>query len=606
MNSVLAKMAVQIAANTAQFDKAMANTSRSISGLSNEFKKINSVVSGFGKTLGALGIGVSIGALAKSIFDVGVKAEQTAIAFNTFLGSATRGKALLQELNQFSVETPFSPDQVNGAAKALLSFGLEANKILPTLKFLGDVSSGTGKDLKELAIIFGQIKSTGRLMGQDLLQLINAGFNPLQVISENTGKSMATLKKEMEKGLISFKMVEDAFKSATSEGGLFFNLMEKQSQTVGGLVSTLAGNFEELGKNLFSLASGPIPSAINAFNRLLGSINQFLTRGDVYQIAEIGLKRFRDKFKEIEGLIQSGNEKMLAHGRKLQNIFAKDVVDAINEASSELEIQEGFLEGLKATGIESGKTFEQTTAKVAVLKAELSLLRDIRDDLFKLKPKKADDFVKPIKSNLHLQIIPSGHELDTVPDVANMAAVNANKEFSASLIEIGTSAEFAGGAMVKLQESTMSAMQNIKKESIDATSFIAGGITEIADALGSAFINGPQEFGRGFLRALGGFAQQFGSLLISIGIAEKALKFGTPAHKIAAGIALVALGGAIRALSNRTPSMNGGGGEGSQFYRSSVAGSNFGDLTLNGTLRLKGNMEAVLENARIENTYRRA
>jgi tape measure domain-containing protein len=199
----------------------------------------------------SIGIVSMFGRLTKSVFDLGVKQQQLNIAFEVFLGSATKAKKVIEELTRFSIVTPFTPDQVNKAAQALLAFGTTAEDLIPTLKFLGDVSSGTGKDLAEMAIIFGQIKSTGRLMGQDLLQLINAGFNPLQQISEKTGKSVKTLKEEMEKGLVSFDMVKQAFIDATSEGGKFFNLMDKQSQSIGGKLSTITGNIEEVAKGIF-------------------------------------------------------------------------------------------------------------------------------------------------------------------------------------------------------------------------------------------------------------------------------------------------------------------------------------------------------------------
>lgn len=223
----------------------------------------------------ATGIISILTTVGKKIFDIGVQAEQTAIAFNTLTGSAERGKKLLAELTKFSIVTPFTPDQVNKAAKALLSFGVEANKIIPTLKIIGDVSSGTGKDLAEMAIIFGQIRSTGRLMGQDLLQLINAGFNPLQVISKKTGESVGELKAQMEKGNITFKMVEQAFIDATSAGGLFFNLMEKQSLSVGGKLSTFAGNIEEVEKAIFAANSGPINDFVDKLVKISESLMLF-------------------------------------------------------------------------------------------------------------------------------------------------------------------------------------------------------------------------------------------------------------------------------------------------------------------------------------------
>lgn len=224
-------------------------------------------------SISVVGLAYSIGSLAKKIFDLGVAQEQTNIAFTTFLGSAEKAKQLMAELTKFSIVTPFTPEQVNKAAKTLLAFDVAAQDIIPTLKMLGDVSAGTGKDLSEMAVIFGQIRSTGRLMGQDLLQLINAGFNPLQIISKKTGQSVADLKKDMEKGLITFEMVADAFKTATSEGGLFFNLMEAQSNTVGGKLSTIQGNLEEIGKALYANNNGPLADLVDNLVVLTGNVN---------------------------------------------------------------------------------------------------------------------------------------------------------------------------------------------------------------------------------------------------------------------------------------------------------------------------------------------
>jgi len=248
--------------------------------LNKEIKETEAVgTKSFGNLKNAIlasGVIAIVGGIAKKVLDIGIAAEQTAISFNTFLGSAEKGKKLLQELTKFAIVTPFTPDQVNKAAKSLLAFGVEANKIIPTLKMIGDVSSGTGKDLAEMAIIFGQIRSTGRLMGQDLLQLINAGFNPLQIISQKTGKSVGDLKKDMEKGLITFDMVEQAFKDATSAGGLFFNLMEKQSQSLGGILSTIQGNLEEIAKGLFEDQSGAAKELAQSIATLTANTDLFV------------------------------------------------------------------------------------------------------------------------------------------------------------------------------------------------------------------------------------------------------------------------------------------------------------------------------------------
>src|SRR5690606_25401177 len=94
-------------------------------------------------------------------------------------------------------------------------------------KAIGDIAMGDANKMNSLTLAYSQMTSTGKLMGQDLLQMINAGFNPLNEISKKTGKSIGDLKKEMEQGKISANMVEKAFIGATSEGGQFYMMAEK-------------------------------------------------------------------------------------------------------------------------------------------------------------------------------------------------------------------------------------------------------------------------------------------------------------------------------------------------------------------------------------------
>lgn len=85
------------------------------------------------------------------------------------------------------------------------------------MKMLGDISLGNGERLQSLSLAFAQVTATGRLMGQDLLQMINAGFNPLEAIAKRTGETMTDVKERMSDGRVSVEEVEQAMKDATSE-----------------------------------------------------------------------------------------------------------------------------------------------------------------------------------------------------------------------------------------------------------------------------------------------------------------------------------------------------------------------------------------------------
>ena len=202
----------------------------------------------------AAGIGIAAGAafayLAKTGVEAAMTMESITAQFTVMTGSADRAASLIKEIADFAAHTPFTKLGLSEAGKTLMAFGMEAEKVVPTLKMLGDVAGADQNRLNSLALVFGQIQSTGKLMGQDLLQLINQGFNPLTIMAQKSGKSVAELKDLMAQGAISADDVTRAFQIATSEGGLFFGNLEAQSQTLAGKLSTLKDNFETALQNM--------------------------------------------------------------------------------------------------------------------------------------------------------------------------------------------------------------------------------------------------------------------------------------------------------------------------------------------------------------------
>ncbi|MBF1540064.1 MAG: tape measure protein [Prevotella salivae] len=177
----------------------------------------------------------AVGAITK----IGAEAEQTSVAFTTLVGSETKAKGMLDEIAKFAAASPFGKLDLTENAKTMLNFGVETGKVLPLLKQLGDISGGNRDRLQSLSLVLGQVSAAGRLQGQDNLQFINAGFNPLQELAKMTGKSYAELQDKMSKGQITFENVTQAIRHATGAGGKFFGMMEKQSQTAAGKFATV-------------------------------------------------------------------------------------------------------------------------------------------------------------------------------------------------------------------------------------------------------------------------------------------------------------------------------------------------------------------------------
>lgn len=211
--------------------------------------------------VGLLGMGLgSIGAVAGGygIFQLGKFAigaaadlERMTAQFEVMLGSSEKANSMVANIRNLAAKTPLTSAGISKDVTTLLQFGVAQDQVLGRVKQLGDIAGGSQERMSRLALAFAQTTSAGRLMGQDLLQFINAGFNPLKVIADNPekfglapGTGIGKLKDMMAKGAVSIGMVNKAFDLATSKGGLFYNNMEKQSKTLFGLWSTFVDNFE--------------------------------------------------------------------------------------------------------------------------------------------------------------------------------------------------------------------------------------------------------------------------------------------------------------------------------------------------------------------------
>ena len=204
---------------------------------------------------------------------MGMEAEKTATAFKVLVGSETEAAKMLGEINKYADNTLWDRSTTQEAAKTMLGFGVSTQSVVGDLKMLGDVAMGDKNKLSQLALVFGQISAAGKLQGQDLLQLINAGYNPLLDISAQTGKSVAQLKDEMSKGLITFDMVRAAFQRATGEGGKFSNMTEQIAQTSYGAFEQLKGKLLGTLLELYDVIQPLVIPAISTLGKLLDGLS---------------------------------------------------------------------------------------------------------------------------------------------------------------------------------------------------------------------------------------------------------------------------------------------------------------------------------------------
>lgn len=209
--------------------------------------------------------GMGLKELAGHIISVRAEFESMETSLKVLLGGdEARLNSIMSQIKEYALASPLNTKDMVGAVQMMTSFGIEAEKSIGYLKAIGDISMGDTAKFNGLALVFSQISSAGKLMGQDLMQCVNHGFNPLEEISRKTGKSIGQLKEEMSKGAISAQMVQDAFISATSAGGKFYGMSSEGAKTLNGQISMLQESFDNMFNEIGSKGEGVIMSAVKA------------------------------------------------------------------------------------------------------------------------------------------------------------------------------------------------------------------------------------------------------------------------------------------------------------------------------------------------------
>lgn len=229
----------------------------------------NGIAISWKKALAVIGGAGVLKALGSEIIRVRGEFQAADTAIQTLLGSKEKADALMAQVREYAKISPLEFSDVTSATQMMLGFNIEAERVPRYLQAIGDVSMGNTQKFNSLTLAFSQMSAAGKLMGQDLNQMINAGFNPLQIMSEKTGKSIATLKDEMSKGAISAEMVQQAFIDATSAGGRFYNMSENASKEINGQLSMMQDALDSVFNELGQKSEGVIMDGIQMTTSLI-------------------------------------------------------------------------------------------------------------------------------------------------------------------------------------------------------------------------------------------------------------------------------------------------------------------------------------------------
>lgn len=245
-----------------------------------------------------------VGAIAK----LGSEAEMTSTAFSVLVGNEEKASKILKEIAQFGQESPFDKMGLTENAKQMLAFGVETDKVMTYLRQLGDISGGQKEKLDGLSLVMGQVSAAGKLSGQDNLQFINAGFNPLKELQKmHPEKTYAELQKAMSKGAISSQHVAEALQHATQEGGQFYGMMDRQSKTLAGRFASLVDNIQEMAVGLYQKIEPILKSVVDHLAGMIPYVSQMLKTLFDWILVGVGWVK-----SAVEWIVKWKDELMLA------------------------------------------------------------------------------------------------------------------------------------------------------------------------------------------------------------------------------------------------------------------------------------------------------
>ncbi len=262
--------------------------------------------------------------------------DATRARFRVFMGDVESANKLLRELRALSANSPVPFASGQRAATTMLQFGVSPATVGQDTRRIAEIAGGDAQRMEALALAFGQVSAAGKLMGQELLQMVNAGFNPLKVMSEQTGVSMSELRKKMSEGEISFQMVVQAMETATSKGGRFYGLLDELAGTSAGKIQQATSAMQELQIAFGEFLEPGTMSVLGDLTQKMRDLTETLNQLKSFKLPEAlrwlletpSSAPFGDKFNFGSDMIKSGSDYVTAFTNANAERFSKASADA--------------------------------------------------------------------------------------------------------------------------------------------------------------------------------------------------------------------------------------------------------------------------------------
>ena len=262
--------------------EAMERKIRNVSNVTiDESAKMEQSIMNFAQNGARFIIGTLVGGgmmgLVNSIIQTRGQFQQLSIAFETMLGSGSKAQELMDQIVNTAAKTPFDLLGLAGGAKQLMAYGAEANKVNDILVRLGNIASGLSIPLNDIVYLYGTTMVQGRLYAQDVRQFTGRGIPLVKELAAMYGKTTEEINNMVSAGKIGFSDVEKVLNKLTDSGGQFYNLMEKQSKSLTGMISNLGDAWDNALNKLGEQNQDVLAAGISGASYMVEHLEDVLT-----------------------------------------------------------------------------------------------------------------------------------------------------------------------------------------------------------------------------------------------------------------------------------------------------------------------------------------
>lgn len=232
--------------------------------------------------------------------------EQYETSFAVMLGDMQAAKDLMSDLQDFAAHTPYQLPDVTKAAQLLMNYGVEAKDLITTMTHLGDLSQGQAEKLDRISLAYGQMLAKGKVTGEELRQMTEAGVPLTQALADNMGIATSELMKFIGKGEVGIPELNSAIEGLTTGTGKFAGMMEQQSQTLAGQWSTLKDNMGAFAREIGEEAFAETKSALSGISKEFAALKK---SGELSALA----KQWGSVFATLTRVVLGGTKILVEH-----------------------------------------------------------------------------------------------------------------------------------------------------------------------------------------------------------------------------------------------------------------------------------------------------